>query len=224
MALSADGQPGFQHLTSTKEPNDDRPKVARLDVEVLTAGDKPKQNELRDAEALAVAQLCQRLIGSYGLQDRDRTDDPLARAGDIALLAPGGTQLWRYERALEQAGIPVASQAGKGFFRRQEIQDLIAITRTLADSRDTVAFGALMRGPLVGLTEEELLDIVDGLPALEDPSQIPRFSLWTEPAGIDHPLAREVTEILQGLARRARRPHRLSCWQKQSKNLAFDPS
>ena len=75
---------------------------------------------------------------------------------DIALLAPAGTDLWRYERALEENGIPVASQAGKGFFRRQEIQDLIAITRTLSDSRDTVAFGALMRGPLVGLTEEEI--------------------------------------------------------------------
>ena len=43
--------------------------------------------------------------------------------------------------------------------------DLIALTRTLADARDTLALGALLRGPLVGLTEGELLDIADGLPA-----------------------------------------------------------
>jgi hypothetical protein len=29
---------------------------------------------------------------------------------------------------------PVASQAGKGLFRRQEVQDLVALVRVLADS------------------------------------------------------------------------------------------
>ena len=122
------------------------------------------------SEVRAVAELCRSLIGSHQLQDKDRKDDPLFKPGDIGLLAPVGTQLWRNERALEQLVIPVASQAGKGFFRRQEIQDLIAVTRTLPDSRDTLAFGALMRGPLVGLSEEALLDIINGPPALEDPN------------------------------------------------------
>lgn len=202
--LSADGQPGFQNLASTQEPNDNLPRVARLDIDVDSAGDKVRQNEAREAEASAVAEFCQRLIGSYRLQDKGRAEDPFVKPGDIALLAPGGTQLWRYERALEQAGIPVASQAGKGFFRRQEIQDLIAITRTLSDNRDTVAFGALMRGPLVGLTEENILDIVEGLPAPDDKTRIPRYSLWTTADKVVHPLARDVVTVLQGLATRAR--------------------
>jgi exodeoxyribonuclease-5 len=98
----------------------------------------------------------------------------------------------------------VASQAGKGFFRRQEIQDLIAITRCLADSRDTVALGALLRGPLVGLTEEELLDIVDALPVPDGHDGPTRLTLWTPLEQLTHPVAREVLGILQGLARRAR--------------------
>jgi hypothetical protein len=53
------------------------------------------------------------------------------------------------------------------FFRRQEVHDLIALARTITDSRDTLALGALMRGPLVGLTEAELLDIADALPIAE---------------------------------------------------------
>ena len=221
--LSAEGQPGFQDLASTQDPIDDIPKVARLDVEVTFAGDRPTQNEARESEAGAVADLCQRLIGSYRLQDKERENDPLARPGDIALLAPAGTQLWRYERALERLDIPVASQAGKGFFRRQEIQDLIAITRTLTDSRDTVAFGALMRGPLVGLSEEELLDIIDDLPASKDPDRIPRFFLWTEPSEIDHPLAKEVVEILQGLARRARATTPFEVLAEAVEELRFRP-
>jgi superfamily I DNA/RNA helicase len=61
-------------------------------------------------------------------------------------LAPTSRELWRHERALEAKGLPIASQAGKGLFRRQEVQDLLALTRVLADGGDTLAFGALMRG------------------------------------------------------------------------------
>ena len=63
--------------------------------------------------------------------------------------------------------MPVASQAGKGFFRRQEVQDLIALSRAIADRRDTLGFGAFLRGPLVGLTEEDIADAIAVLPALE---------------------------------------------------------
>ncbi|MBL8199772.1 MAG: UvrD-helicase domain-containing protein [Chromatiales bacterium] len=202
--LSADQQPGFQDLSATRRPPNDEPRVVRLDVQVtgLEEDEEPGVNDIREAEARAVAALCKRLIGSQRLQVQ--RDDPLARPGDIALLAPGGTQLWRYERALEELGIPVASQAGKGFFRRQEIQDLIAITRTLADARDTVAFGALLRGPVVGLTEEELLDIVAGLPANEGHDGIPKLTLHTDAELVANPVAGEVLRILQGLYRRAR--------------------
>jgi superfamily I DNA/RNA helicase len=57
------------------------------------------------------------------------------------------------------------SRAGKGFFRRQEVQDLIALSRAIADRRDTLAFGALLRGPLVGLSEEEVADAIAALTA-----------------------------------------------------------
>ena len=128
------------------------------------------------------------------------------------MLAPTGTELWRYEEALERRGIPVATQAGKGLFRRQEIQDLIALTRVLADRRDTLALGALLRGPLVGLTEEELLDIVWALPRSEDePDRIPRLDVGVDPAAIAHPLVREIIEKLQALYRRGNSttPHEL---------------
>jgi hypothetical protein len=45
---------------------------------------------------------------------------------------------------------------------------LTALTRTLADGRDTLALGALLRGPLIGLTEAELLDIAEALPLDQD--------------------------------------------------------
>ena len=127
--------------------------------------------------------------------------------GDIALLAPVGTELGRYERALEERGLPLVSQAGRNLFRRQEAQDFVALIRALADPGDTLALGALLRGPLVGLTNHELLDITRALAphGTGDRLPAPTLTLHTLPEQINHPLARETLIILQDLRRRVRR-------------------
>ncbi|MGE3646033.1 MAG: UvrD-helicase domain-containing protein [Beijerinckiaceae bacterium] len=209
--LSADGQPGF---TALDPFHDDRGGlcVAALDIAVADENGKASAEQQRDAEADAIAELCARLIESHPIIDRRSGAERPCQPGDIALLAPTGAELWRYEEALERRGIPVATQAGKGLFRRQEVQDLIALTRVLADRRDTLALGAVLRGPLVGLTEENLLDIIWGLPRSEEqPDRIPRLDLSIDPAFIMHPLARDVIERLQSLSRRGNNttPHEL---------------
>ncbi len=151
-----------------------------------------------------MAEIVQRLIGNYHIWDKRTQAMRVCRAGDIALLAPTGASLWRYERALERRQVPVASQAGKGFFRRQEVQDLIALSRAIADRRDTLGFGALLRGPLVGLTEEDIVDAIAALPASEG-GPPPRLHLWTDRSAIAHPVLGRALEVLQSLARKARR-------------------
>jgi len=203
-ALSSEGQPGFTTLDPFHADPGDGLCVAALDVAVADEDGKATAEQRRDGEADAVAEMCARLIGTETILDRKTGETRLCRAGDIALLAPTGSDLWRYEEALERFGVPVATQAGKGLFRRQEIQDLIALTRVLADRRDTLALGALLRGPLVGLAEEELLDIVWALPRSEDdPDALPRLDLGVDPETVQYPLTRDVLERLQGLRRRA---------------------
>ena len=209
--LSADGQPGFIALDPFHEDRD-AVAVAALDVAAADENGKATADRQRDAEAEAVADLCARMIHRHPIFDRRRGVERLCQPGDIALLAPTGTDLWRYEEALERRGIPVATQAGKGFFRRQEVQDLIALTRVLADRRDRLALGALLRGPIVGLSEEELLDIVWSLPRQsDDPERNIRLDLGIDAKLIQHPLARDVLERLQTLARRrhSTTPHEL---------------
>jgi len=210
-ALSADGQPGFTALDAF-HANCDGLAVAAIDVAVADENGNASAPQQRDAEAEAVADLCARLIGSYPVVDRRSGAPRPCQPGDIALLAPTGTELWHYEEALERLGIPVATQAGKGLYRRQEIQDLIALTRVLADRRDTLALGALLRGPLVGLTEEELLDVVWALPRSDEkPARLPRLDLGVDPVAVAHPLARDIIEKLQSLERRrnSTTPHEL---------------
>lgn len=202
-ALSLPSQPGFTPLQAFLPARDANPCVVALDI-VLPAGDAGQgADAFRDAEADAVADLCHTLINTVMVAERGGGALRPCRAADIALLAPSGGGLWRYEAALEQRGIAVASQAGKSFYLRQEVQDLVALTRTLADTRDTIALGALLRGPLVGLTEEELLDIVLRLPHVDGAVTLPRLSLHIDIEQVHHPVAREVLAALQELRRRA---------------------
>ena len=210
--FSSDGQPGFTALDPFHRDRGEAHCVAALDVAVADENGKASAERQRDAEAEAVAEMCARLIGSEMILDRHSGSRHICRPGDIALLAPTGSDLWRYEEALERHAIPVATQAGKGLFRRQEIQDLIALTRVLADRRDTLALGALLRGPLVGITEEELLDIIWALPRSEDhPETLPRLDLGVDVSYIAHPVARSAIENLQSLYRKVHSttPHNL---------------
>jgi CRISPR-associated exonuclease Cas4 len=196
--LRQEAQPGYVPLTPTL-PQLDRPGVVKLPL-----GLAPKAYALpvRNAEAKAVAEFCARIIGALQIPDESGALRPV-RAGDIALLAPQYTSLWIYENALAAEGLPFASQAGKGLFRRQEAQDLVALTRAIADHRDTLAFGALLRGPLIGLTQNEILDIAAALPP--DASGAPSpYTIRTEPAHITHPEARRLQTLLGELRRRAR--------------------
>lgn len=200
--LAEPGQPGFIALEAFRAGDDAECTVMALDVEVDPAAGQGAVEAARHGEAHAVAALCAQLIGAHMVPDRRSGESRPCRPGDIALLAPMGTELWRYEVALERLGIPVASQAGKGFYRRQEVQDLVALTRVLADSGDTVAFGALLRGPLVGLTEQELLDIVWDLPRdATAPDRLVCLDLNVDPAEVSNELARSILTALQALRR-----------------------
>jgi ATP-dependent exoDNAse (exonuclease V) beta subunit len=201
-AFGVVGQPDYVALTATVgAPDHNGPCVGKITVEVQPGA---YAADIRDSEARTVADLCHRLLTSLRVRGDDGALVPLTPGG-IVLLAPTTTDLWRYERALEERDIPFASQAGRNLFRRQEVQDLLALARTLADPRDTMAFGALMRGPLVGLSEEELLDVAAALPADPDrPGEQPRFSISTNADQVSHPIARQALGILQELRRRVR--------------------
>lgn len=206
MLDEAQGQPGFTALRPTR-PGDGEPSVKAFEIEVDERHKNAKGNLIVDSvrreEASVVGDIVRRLIGAYPVWDTEEKQLRPARAGDIALLAPTGTSLWIYEQALERREIPIATQAGKGFFRRQEVQDLIAIARAIADHRDTLAFGALIRGPLVGLTEEQIADEIEGLQAGEEYQT--RLFLRTASERIGNAVLQHTLTVLQNLARKARR-------------------
>ncbi|MFA7408109.1 MAG: UvrD-helicase domain-containing protein [Anaerolineaceae bacterium] len=87
---------------------------------------------------------------------------------EVALLFRASTGYADYETALEEAGIPFVTVAGRGFYDRPEIRDLINILRALADPLDDLAFAGLLRSPAFGLSDSALFLLrQSGLPYWE---------------------------------------------------------
>lgn len=192
--------PGYVALSSSLGPPEHG--LTCVMKATIRIGERSKADYIRDQEAQTVAEICASLIGNVRVR-RSNREVSLAAPGDIALLAPVGTELWRYERALEEKAIPFVSQAGRNLFRRQETQDFVALVRVLADMRDTLALGALLRGPLVGLTEGELLDITHGLePRHAGDGHRTGITLLTPLDQVSHPVARDALKVLGDLSRR----------------------
>lgn len=200
--LQSEGQPGYVRLTATLGPAEHGlPSAAKVTIALPP---DPSADIQRDEEAALVARICRSLVGAVCVKRADGSVS-LLKAGDIGLLAPTGKDLWRFERALEAEGLSVASQAGKTLFLQQETQDVLALLRVLADGRDTLAFGAFMRGPMVGLTDEDLLDIAEQIHLASTEEPRPSFNVRTPADLVSHPVARQVLTVLQDLRRRAAR-------------------
>lgn len=72
---------------------------------------------------------------------------------DVALLFRAASGFVFYENALEQAGIPFVTIAGKGFYDRPEVRDLLNLLRAVADPWDDLAMVGFLRSPAIGMSD-----------------------------------------------------------------------
>ncbi|WP_018133200.1 UvrD-helicase domain-containing protein [Effusibacillus pohliae] len=116
----------------------------------------------RDGEADLIARRIRELVDNrlplvYRKRagEREETPQPV-RYGDIAILFSATTHLQVYEQALQRYGIPYTVEKGRQFYKKQEIADLCAWLTAIVDPADEVALAALLRSPVVALSDETL--------------------------------------------------------------------
>ena len=74
------------------------------------------------------------------------------RPGQIAVLAHSVKLLPReFEEELRAHGIPFVTTGGSGFFDREEVKDVLALVRLVADPMDDGALTRVLQGPIVRL-------------------------------------------------------------------------
>lgn len=146
----------------------------------LTVGSK--SGGALDRAAAAVAGLIVALVNGDTVPVA--TDDGPRQPGygDFVILCRASTSFGAYEDALERAGIPFLTVAGRGFYGRPEIRDLLNALQALADPGDNLTLAGLLRSPALGLSDAALYHLCDGRDRTDAET-----SLWARlgEAGID---------------------------------------
>lgn len=99
-----------------------------------------------------------RAAAALGQRLRQLVQDPAhdLSYGDIAVLCRASTSFGHYEAAFDAMDLPYVVGAGRGFYERPEVRDLLNALQALADPHDDLALVGLLRSPVFGFTDHEL--------------------------------------------------------------------
>jgi ATP-dependent exoDNAse (exonuclease V) beta subunit len=139
-----------------------------------------------------LAALIRKIAGTVKVRGRDGEEAP-ARLRDIAVLYrsdASGEVLSGYRKALSAAGIPHIVPSRKGFFLRQEIQDLRMVLSAIDVPADRSARHAALKTIFFGLSDGEILPLYGADPRTVPPrtkdalALLSRLAAWKERAAL----------------------------------------
>ena len=96
-----------------------------------------------------------------GAPDLELTGPSHALPQDVAVLVRNTEVIGEFTAAFDEAGIPYVVNRGKGFYETREVNDLTHLLRVIANPRDEISLAAVLRSPLVGVSDEALLALQD---------------------------------------------------------------
>jgi ATP-dependent helicase/nuclease subunit A len=157
-----------------------REDTSFLEVMVPEEVEGESTADARTREARMIAARIDRMVSAREKRvwDKDAKSFRPVRYGDVAVLFRAMTTASIYENEFRQAGLPYYIHAGSGFYRAQEIMDLLAALKCLERPRDAVALVGTLRSPLFGISDETLFfmkqrqSVRAGLDACESVEQI----------------------------------------------------
>ncbi len=147
-------EPEGDDLDPVRVTSRDGPCADRL---VFEPGEDDDAERCRLVDADAVARHVHALLSGaagFSLEGGARV-----RGGDIAILFRRFTYLETYRQALTRYGIPHRVVRGRGFYGAQEVLDLASLLSLVADPSDAVSFAAVLRSPLVALSDASLFKL-----------------------------------------------------------------
>jgi ATP-dependent helicase/nuclease subunit A len=150
-------EPAYDPIDSARGPCGD----AAGRVEIWSVEAEGNVEERRRAEADAIAAW---IAGN--VRPAEEGGDPAYR--DVALLLRALTNAGLYAQALRRAGIPFVVEGGRDFYERPEIGDLLAFLRASANPNDAASVLAVLRSPLGGAPDSELLRFAEAGGRLDD--------------------------------------------------------
>lgn len=153
--LATSRQPAFTPLVPTRAEG--APDLCG--VRVLTVPNTVDRKEVHRAEAMAITRFIRHAVDSGRPIEGGSQDAPgprPARFGDFLILTRRKKNVAAYAAALEALGIPCEVGGGGAFADAGPVAALRSLLQALADPEDAVTLVGLLRGPLFGLSDDEL--------------------------------------------------------------------
>lgn len=101
--------------------------------------------------AVTGRQVAAELLAAHLVESRDR--GRINRWDDVALLFRASSGFSSYEQALANWGVPYLTVAGRGFYERPEIREVLTTLRALAEPWNQAAMAGLLRSALIGMSD-----------------------------------------------------------------------
>lgn len=155
-------QSGFQPLVQHRPDGSDSTCVRRLVVDEHTLTCKPARAPVAEREAERVAEFIEAAMqGVTEFNSADTVNGVLpknASPGDFLILTRTKKLLPVFASALEDRRIAYDITGGAGLDQSAELRALVEMLEAVAAPDDQVKLLAYLRGPLVGLSDEDLYD------------------------------------------------------------------
>jgi ATP-dependent helicase/nuclease subunit A len=121
-------------------------------------GESVDADDRRTWEAYEIARRLQALKQTGALVHDKQTDSyrPFTY-GDAAILFQSTTNITLYEDVFKTMNVPFVTVAGRGYYNRQEVWDVLNLLKALHNPGDDLSLAAALRSPLFGFDDEMLL-------------------------------------------------------------------
>ncbi len=137
-------------------------------VTFYLSGPESGRNSQVESEAALIADIIEGILGRHGKERyeykaySDIREKIRNNRLSIGILFFTFTHLKAYENVFRDMQIPFSVHRGRGFYRCQEIMDILQLLNYIADKRQIISLLSVLRSPVFGVTDPEVFDIFYG--------------------------------------------------------------
>ena len=115
-------------------------------------------DDMRRWEAYEISAHIKCLVGEEKcpVYDKAKRKTRAMQYRDVAVLFQSMTRLPLYEEVFKSQEIPFLAVAGRGYFDRQEVWDLLDLLRFLHNPADSLALATVLRSPIFAFSDDLL--------------------------------------------------------------------
>jgi ATP-dependent helicase/nuclease subunit A len=129
-----------------------------LEFLLVSKPEERRTEDMRRWEAYEIARRLHEMVeDNTPVYDRETGKIRRVHYGDMALLFQSMSHVTLYEEVFKALELPFVTLAGRGYYDRPEVWDLLNLLRALHSPADNLALASVLRSPMFGLSDDALL-------------------------------------------------------------------